>query len=445
MTHDRNKNRSGYKKTKVGWIPEEWECTTIGAVADINPKCLPENTPNDYCFFYLDLASVNNGYITIPKKPISFSTAPCRARRLIQKGDVLLSTVRPNLQGFAYVEDDYKDLVSSTGFAVLRSVDNYFAPFLYHFLYSFPMSRYFYNCVVGSSYPALNNSDVENAPISRPPLPEQHKIAEILSTWDAAIERTRKLVDAKKRRKKALMQQLLTGKMRLPQFQKKNNHESAAAKARADKTNQKHEKVMPDGWRQVRLGDVFNERRETGFSDLPLLAVTGNRGIIPADEVDRKDSSSADKSRYKRICPGDIGYNTMRMWQGVSALSGLEGIISPAYTVCTPKDDMDARFVAYFFKFHPVIHLFWRYSQGMVSDTLNLKYHNFAEIKVVLPERTEQRAIAEVLETADNEIRLHESELAALEKQKRGLMQKLLTGEVRVRVCEGTSNRKAFL
>ena len=167
-------------------------------------------------------------------------------------------------------------------------------------------------------------------------------------------------------------------------------------------------------------------------SDLPLLAITGSRGVIPASDIERKDSSTPDKSRYKRIAPGDIGYNTMRMWQGVSAISSLEGIISPAYTVCIPNKGIDAWFMGYLFKFQPVAHLFRRYSQGLVNDTLNLKYYNFAKIKVRIPGFDDQRQIREVFFTVDEEIETLETKLKALEKQKRGLMQKLLTGEVRV-------------
>jgi len=125
----------------------------------------------------------------------------------------------------------------------------------------------------------------------------------------------------------------------------------------------------------------------------------------------------------------------MRMWQGVNAVSSIEGIVSPAYTICIPKKGISSKFVAYYFKFQPVVHNFWRYSQGLVSDTLNLKFHHFAQISIEFPPPPpEQHAIAELLQTANEEIRVLEAELAALEKQKRGLMQKLLTGTIRVRV-----------
>ena len=98
-------------------------------------------------------------------------------------------------------------------------------------------------------------------------------------------------------------------------------------------------------------------------------------------------------------------------------------------------------FMGYFFKFPTIINLFWRYSQGLVSDTLNLKYNNFSQIKVVIPDIEEQGRIAQVLQAAYSEINQLEEKLKALEKQKRGLMQKLLTGEIRVIVDKGSKRR----
>ena len=161
------------------------------------------------------------------------------------------------------------------------------------------------------------------------------------------------------------------------------------------------------------------------------MAITSDRGVIPRDEVERKDTSNADKSKYKRIAPGDIGYNTMRMWQGVSAVSTLEGIVSPAYTICTPKKGHSPSFFGYLFKYPPMIHLFHRFSQGIVSDTLNLKFRHFSQVKANVPSEAEQTRIAAVLSTCDREIELLKKKQEKLKEQKKGLMQKLLTGEIR--------------
>jgi len=256
----------------------------------------------------------------------------------------------------------------------------------------------------------LNTDSLKAFPVLVPPFPEQTAIADLLSTWDVAIEKIGKLIAAKKNRKLWLMQQLLTGRKRLHGF-------SAP-------------------WKEYQLGDLFTERSETEYQHLQLLSITREEGVVPRNETDRKDTSSADKSRYLRICPGDIGYNTMRMWQGVSALSLLEGIVSPAYTVCTPNKGVDGEYMAYFFKLPKTIHLFYRYSQGLTSDTWNLKFRHFREIKVSIPEYDEQKKIARIIRGCEEEIRLWRRMLDAYDQQKRGLMQKLLTGKWRIRCLD---------
>lgn len=282
---------------------------------------------------------------------------------------------------------------------------NYHPKWLYYKFCTIPWKRY--NEATG--VPSLNISAINSVKIDVPPYGEQQKIASILSTWDKAIELKEKLIDQKKEQKKGLMQKLLTGEVRLPGFD--------------------------EDWVEVKLGDVLEERRETGFNDLELLAITSSRGVVKRTEVDIKDNSSADKSRYKRILPNDIGYNTMRMWQGVSGISRYEGIVSPAYTILKPTKKVDSLFMSYLFKVPKIIDLFRRYSQGLVSDTLNLKYSNFKGIKVVIPaDIDEQKEISNILNTQDKEIELLEKQKQFLSEQKKGLMQLLLTGKVRVKV-----------
>lgn len=259
----------------------------------------------------------------------------------------------------------------------------------------------------GGAQPSLNRNFIYPIKVFKPPFPEQRKIAEILGACDEAIESQELLLAQQKEQKKGLMQQLLTGKTRFKEFDGKP-------------------------WREVHLGDVFNERKEVKRDDLELLAVTGSGGVVKRDGLNRKDTSSEDKSKYKRVCPGDIAYNTMRMWQGVSGLSKYEGIVSPAYTIVQPTKEMDPVFSAYFFKLPQVVSLFHRYSQGLVRDTLNLKYPNFKVIKVTIPEREEQERIGQVLLACDQEITLQQQKLEQLKQQKKGLMQQLLTGKVRV-------------
>lgn len=247
--------------------------------------------------------------------------------------------------------------------------------------------------------------------ILRPPFTEQLKIAEILSTWDDGIKLLNSRIAEKLDFKNGLYQHFLSD-------------------CRVDESGRRSEE-----FKIYRLGDLFDERVETSRGDLRLLSITNNRGVIPRDDLVKRDTSNPDKTKYLRICPGDLGYNTMRMWQGVSALSRLEGIVSPAYTICIPKSGLiDGQFAAHLFKYTPMIHLFKRHSQGLVDDTLGLKFDVFKTIKICIPGLSEQKRIAEVLNLVDLELSVLHGYLELLKKEKQVLMQKLLTGKIRVKV-----------
>jgi type I restriction enzyme, S subunit len=250
---------------------------------------------------------------------------------------------------------------------------------------------------------SINQGDVLSIPIIVYPKSMQMHACKVIKEWDTAIQKIEKLIVGKQARYKSLMQRLLTGKQRLEAYNRP--------------------------WRTVRLREIFTNRVEDNRPDLPLVAITGENGVVRRDALARRDTSTENKSRYLRICPGDIGYNTMRMWQGVCGLSRLEGIVSPAYTIVTPVDRVDGEFMAFFFKYPAVIHLLFRHSQGLVDDTLNLKWRHFAEIEVTIPDKTEQQAIAAIFRDSSREMDLLRKQLEALRLQKRGLMQKLLTGE----------------
>jgi len=182
-------------------------------------------------------------------------------------------------------------------------------------------------------------------------------------------------------------------------------------------------------WKKRLLGDLFINRQERGYAQLPLLSVTSEDGVIPQQSTNRKKSASADKTRYLRIVPGDIVYNTMRMWQGRSAYVTQEGIVSPAYTVCKPKNDVNGLFYSYYFKNSELITEFWKYSQGIVSDTLNLKFSAFSEISVACPQPGEQQKIADFLSSLDALIAAQVDKIDALKAHKKGLMQQLFPRE----------------
>ena len=161
-------------------------------------------------------------------------------------------------------------------------------------------------------------------------------------------------------------------------------------------------------WEQRKLGDCFDERNES-MPDGELISVTINDGIRKFSELGRHDNSNDDKSKYKKVCVGDIAYNSMRMWQGASGYSPYEGIVSPAYTVLSPKTGVVSRCLAYQFKLPEMIHTFQVNSQGITSDNWNLKYPAFSEIDIsVATQVKEQELIASFFTNLDNLITLHQ-------------------------------------
>ena len=161
-------------------------------------------------------------------------------------------------------------------------------------------------------------------------------------------------------------------------------------------------------WEQRKVGECFSERVES-MPDGELISVTINDGIKKFSELGRHDNSNDDKSKYKKVCVGDIAYNSMRMWQGASGYSSYEGIVSPAYTVLSPKDGVFSKCIAYQFKLPQMIHTFQINSQGITSDNWNLKYPALSEIEIYISDSLqEQKKIAAFFTNLDHLITLHQ-------------------------------------
>ena len=159
---------------------------------------------------------------------------------------------------------------------------------------------------------------------------------------------------------------------------------------------------------------------------MELLSVTMNDGVKPRSEIEGKDNSSEDKSNYKVVRIGDMVYNSMRMWQGANGISPCDGIVSPAYTVLMSKHLISNGYFAALFKSPTLINEFRKNSQGMTSDTWNLKYPQIETIKVCIPSLAEQEQISDMLSALENRTTKQAQIVEAIKKYKRGLLNKLL-------------------
>ena len=381
-----------YKQTELGLIPEDWELKKLGKVGEIDKKSLNSNTDKEYEFDYISLSDVDSDQFSIKTSKQKFKNAPSRARRIVKKGDVLLSTVRPNLEGFTIIRDEVKDLIASTGFAVITSKNELHNEYLFNFLFSNIIKRQFHKLLVGSNYPAINSSDVKNLKIPLPPLLEQKKIADCLSTWDSAIEKQSALINALTQRKKALMQQLLTGKKRLPGFSGE--------------------------WKEVKLGEISIKKSST----LQANSLEENNGefkVYGASGIVANIDFYNESEEYIGIVKDGSGVGNLMLCDAKSSVLGTLDII---------KNNKKSN-LFFIYLILSKIH-FEKYKVGGAIP--HIYYRDYSREKINIPSLSEQTAIAAILATADRELQLQKEKLAQLQTQKKGLMQVLLTGKKRL-------------
>ncbi len=405
---DKNANKIGYKKTKLGWLPEDWDVVKFSSIfKKINRKNNEGNTN-------ILTISANYGLVSQDKYFNKLVASENTSNYfLIQNGEFAYnkSYSKNYPMGAIKLLEKYSKGIVSNLYICFSMNENlpYKVNFFKFYFDAGCLNKEIYKIAQegARNHGLLNMStaDFFNTKLAVPKnILEQEKIAEVLSCWDDGIEVLEKLLEKKQLLKKALMQRLYSRK-----------------KTKFDK-------------KIYKLGQIFTNRKETNCTNLELLSVCDGVGIIPRSQLNAKDNSNEDKSKYLKVCIGDIAYNTMRMWQGRCGVSNYEGIVSPAYTVCTPTEKINVNYMYYMFKTPHMIHVFWRFSQGIVEDTLNLKFNNFSIIKVEIPSKEVQQKIAEILSNCDEEIKLLDKKLELLKQQKKGLMQKLLTGEIRVKI-----------
>lgn len=257
--------------------------------------------------------------------------------------------------------------------------------------------------LAGASRKKLLKDSLLKITVNMPSLPEQQKIAEFLSTIDTVIEKQKETVAAWEERKKGVMQKLFSQEVRF-----KDDDGSEFPK-----------------WEEKKLGDVFTERTERSKGGEVLLSVTIAQGVVRQSETDKRNIASENKSNYKAVKKSDLAYNTMRMWQGAEGVSEYDGIVSPAYTVITALEGNNSHFFEILFKQTIMLQVFQRYSQGLTSDTWNLKFPVFSEIKCLLPCEDEQNKIVKCVAVFDEVIEKQKATLAAWEELKKGLLQQM--------------------
>lgn len=214
--------------------------------------------------------------------------------------------------------------------------------------------------------------------------------------------------------------------------------------------------LAPANWKRYTFGDIYTERKEPGDENLPLLMVSIHSGVsdgeVDAAELPKQVKRIEDKSQYKKAVSGDLVFNMMRAWQGAIGTVRTTGMVSPAYIVAEPNDKVNPLFMDYYSRTPQMINQIDRQSYGVTDFRKRLYWDSFAPIGCILPPIGEQQKIAAILTTQDKVIELKEKRLAEKQRQKKYLMQQLLTGKKRlpgfsgawknIKLCEVLSERK---
>ncbi|MCD8015356.1 MAG: restriction endonuclease subunit S, partial [Lachnospiraceae bacterium] len=309
---------------------------------------------------------------------------------------------------------------------VLRCVADFNRIFMVYGLNSVDY-RLFIN---GSILNKLTQGNMREIVLCSPPLSEQNRIVDFLNEKctkiDSIIEKTRAFIKEYKRLKQVVITQAVTKGVRGGRSMKNSGIAWIGE--------------IPAEWGIYRVANLYEERNEPGSDELPVLMVSIHSGVsddeVKDEDRTRKALQSEDKSKYKRVYPGDLVYNMMRAWQGAFGAVRVDGLVSPAYVVAKPKVPLDTRYIEALFRTPSAIEEMRRYSYGITDFRLRLYWQYFKNIRFCLPDIEEQKEIASYIDDKcaeiDALITKKEQLLTELENYKKSLIYEYVTGKKEV-------------
>lgn len=388
------------------WKTKEFEEVALIANGQVSPLSKPYI---DY--YHLGPDNVDSDTGRIENIQVVRDLGLTSGKYLFDENSIVYSKIRPNLNKVC--TPDFVGICSADMYP-LWPKEGITKGYLYQFMRSSLFLKQAIAVSMRTGLPKINRDDLNQIEVLIPPPDEQHKIAEILSTWDRAIDLTAQLIAAKQQYKRGLMQQLLTGKRRFRAFQKKE-------------------------WASTSFGQIFYTKSAKNIgSHIKTPITVGKYAIRPQNEHFNRIVASDNLENYNIIEQGDFVYDPMSAYYGAFGRYELEepGIVSPVYRVLHINPNYDSDFIKHFIKSHYIAYqLSANSSQGnREGKRRTIQTEAFDSISFKIPDIDEQRAIAEVLNACDQELSLLKRKLELLKKQKQGLMQQLLTGKVRVKV-----------
>lgn len=414
---DKNANKIGYKKTKLGWIPEDWEMVRFDELFD---EVI--NLSNDTDTYPLYSLTLENG--VTPKTERYERSHLLKDKeenefKLISKGQIAINPM--NLRFGAFFISKVPNTVSLSAYYDIVKAKNDSVNTLFYdaFMKSAPAKRLYQQIATGSldEKKRVHLSELNKQLVPYPRKKEQDKIAEVLSCWDDGIEVLEKLLEKKQLLKKALMQRLLSRKLIL---------------------------CCSKTWKHSKFNSIFERIvRKNKELNKNILTISAQQGLISQKNFYNKRIASIDTSKYILLEFGEFAYNkSYSNGYPLGAIKRLElyqkGVVSSLYICFKLKDKNGCSdYWKYYFEAGMLNKEIKMIAQEGARNhgLLNMTTEDFFNILLYYPEdKNEQQKIAQVLNNCDEEIRLLGKKLEMLKQQKKGLMQKLLTGEIRVKI-----------
>lgn len=270
----------------------------------------------------------------------------------------------------------------------------------------------------------VRKSSIEDQRVRVPDITTQRNIVARLAIAEACLSQVESLLDAKRAFRRGLAQQLLTGRKRFPKF--------VSSKAR-----QKGEfGLIPKEWALVRIGEIADEMSERGAADDSVVySCTKHNGLVPSLEYFGKQVFSRNLSSYKRLRTDDFAYATNHIEEGSIGLLRPQqkpGLVSPMYTVFRCSKEVNPEFLFALLKTENYRRVFEKRTSASVDRRGSLRWAQFSQIRVPLPSRKEQDRIAKMLSLVDSELALLGAQRENYSLYKRGLIARLLSGELPV-------------
>jgi len=403
-----------------------WPSARLKHVAKINPDTLSGNVKDDWHIEYVDISSVNKRGEIMNTENYTFEDAPSRARRCVQHGDTIVSTVRTYLKAIAFVEDPPENLIVSTGFAVVRPGNDLYPRFMWWSLQASPFVAWIVANSKGVSYPAISASKLGELNIPLPNLEKQKKIVSFLdihtSDIDELIDEKQYLLELLEEKRKVIIEQEFT-----PGLEPDDNFGMVDWS-----TN------LPNEWEMSRGRWLFNEvdeRSEDGTEMLFSLRL--DQGLIPHADVSDKEFDAEDLVDYKKVYPGQLVMNRMRAATGLIGVAPSEGLVSPDYAIFEAKEEVYPQFYEFLFRTEIFKTLFRSRSSGLgtgSSGFLRLYSHQFLSLWFPHPPLKQQKQIVENVESKLELIKdlseSTESSIQLLKQRRDALVTAAVTGQI---------------